>query len=177
MCSQVGPASAKPVNRRRLQTGQDGSARLKIAELEALLGRVDEPRHDPGSHVELLDREDLAGGQTGDPMAEGDPRAEIRRVPRRLLMDQHLDLGRGDANEEIAIDHRQLRGQRAAVQVPDGDAKIHSQQPSQLRRSTIDVRVLARLLVPLASAVYGEHAFQETAGFFGDRGFRVAALT
>lgn len=128
MSPQVGPASPKPVNRRRLQTGHDGPAGLKVAERETLVGRADESRHDSGPHAELLDREDLADGQTGDPVAEGDPRAQIRRVARRSLVDQRLDLGRGDADEEIAIDRRELRGEGGAVQVPHGDAKIHPQQ-------------------------------------------------
>lgn len=128
MSPQVGPTSPKPVNRRSLQTGHDRPAGLKIAECEAFVGGVDESRHDPGPHVELLDREDLADGQTGDPVAEGDPRAEIRRVARRSLVDQRLDLGRGDANEEIAVDRRELRGEGGAVDVPHGDAKIHPQQ-------------------------------------------------
>lgn len=110
MSPQVRPTSPKPVNWRSLQTGQDRSAGLKIAECETLVGCIDESRHDPGSHVELLDREDLADGQTGDPVTEGDPRTYIRRVARGSLMDQHLDLSCGNANEEIAIDHRQLRG-------------------------------------------------------------------
>jgi len=125
MSSQIGPTSPKPVNRRNLQTGQDGSAGLKIAERETFVGDVDESRHDPGPHVELLDREDLADGQTGDPVTEGDPRAQIRRVARRSLVDQHLDLSRGDADEEIAIDRRELRGEGGAVQIPHGDAKVH----------------------------------------------------
>lgn len=128
MSPEVGPASPKPVNRRSLQTGHDRPAGLKIAERETFVGGVDEPRHDSGPHAELLDREDLADGQTGDPVAEGDPRAQIRSVARRSLMDQRLDLGRGNANEEIAIDRRELCGEGGAIQVPHGDAKIHPQQ-------------------------------------------------
>lgn len=125
MNSQVGPAFPEPVNRRGLQTGQDGSAGLKITERKTLVGSVDKSRYDPGPHVELLDRENLADGQAGDAMAEGDPRAQIRRVPRRSLIDQRLDLGRGDTNEEIAIDRCELRSEGSAVQVPDGYAKVH----------------------------------------------------
>lgn len=122
MSAQVGPASTKPIDRRGLQTGQDGPARLEVAERVTLVGGVDEPRHNSGPHVELPDREDLADGEARDPVTEGDPRAQIRRVARRSLIDQRLDLGRGYAHEEVAIDHRQLRGQRGAVQVPHGDA-------------------------------------------------------
>lgn len=60
MSSQIGPASSKSVNRRGLESGQDGPAGLKIAERETLVGGIDESRHDPGPHVKLLDREDLA---------------------------------------------------------------------------------------------------------------------
>lgn len=58
-------------------------------------------------------------------MAEGDPRAQVRCVARRSLIDQRLDLGRGDADEEIAIDQRELHGEDGAVQVPHGNAKVH----------------------------------------------------
>lgn len=125
MSPQVGPAFPESVNRRGLQTGQDGPAGLKITECETLVGGVDKSRHDSGPHAELLDRENLADGQAGDAMAEGNPRAQIRRVARRSLMDQRLDLGRRDANEEIAVDGRELRGEGGAVQVPNGDAKVH----------------------------------------------------
>lgn len=86
MSPQVRPTSPKPINWRSLQTGQDRSAGLKIAEGETLLGCIDESRHDPGSHVQLLDCEDLADGQTGDSVTEGDPRAYIRRIARGFLM-------------------------------------------------------------------------------------------
>lgn len=115
MSPQVGPASPKPINRRSLETSQDRPTRLKIAEREAFLGGVDESRHDSGPHIELFNREDLADGQTGDPVAEGDPRGQIRRVARRSLIDQCLDLGRGNANEEIAIDRCELHGEGGAV--------------------------------------------------------------
>lgn len=125
MSPQVGPAFPKPINRRSLQTGQDRPTGLKIAKHETFVSGVDESCHDSGSHVELLDREDLADGQTGDPVAEGDPRAQIRCVARRSLIDQRLDLGCGDADEEIAIDQRELRGESCAVQIPRSDAKVH----------------------------------------------------
>lgn len=110
MSSQIRPTSPKPVNWRSLQTRQDRSAGLKIAERETLVGCIDESRHDSGSHVELLDREDFTDSQTGNPVTEGDPCTYIWRVSRGSLMDQYFDLGCGNANEEIAIDHRQLRG-------------------------------------------------------------------
>lgn len=122
MSPQIGPAFPESVNRRSLKTGQDGSARLKVTQHEAFFRSIDEPRHDSGPHAELLDREDLADGQTGDPVTEGDPCTEIRRVARRSLIDQDLNLGGRDPHEEIAVDHRQLRRQSAAVQVPHGDA-------------------------------------------------------
>lgn len=75
MNPQVRPASAKSVNWRSLQTGQDGPARLKIAKCEAFIGDIDESCHDPGPHVELLDREYLADGETSDPVTERNPRA------------------------------------------------------------------------------------------------------
>lgn len=167
MSPQIGPASPEPVNRRGLESGQDWPAGLKIAERETLVSGVDESRHDPGPHVELLDREDLTDGQASDPMAEGDPRAQIRCVARRSLVDQRFDLGRGDADEEIAIDRRELRGESDAVQVPHGDAKVHPQQSPQLRRASVGV--LAHPSVVFARAIDGKHAVQETAGFSRDR--------
>jgi len=110
MSSQVRPTSPKSVNWRSLQTRQDRSTGLKIAERETFISCIDESRHDSGSHVELLDRQNFTDCQTGNPMTEGDPRTYIRRVSRGSLMDQYLDLGCGNVNEEIAIDHCQLRG-------------------------------------------------------------------
>lgn len=176
MSPQIGPASSKPINRWSLQTSQNGLAGLEVSEDETLVGGVDKSRHDPGPHSELLDRQDLTDGQTGDSVAEGDPRAQIRRVARRFLMDQHLDLGRGDAHEQIAIDHRQLRGQNTAVQVPRGDAEIHSQQPPQLRRASFNVHGFVRHFVLLAPAIHRKHTFQKIAGFSHNCSFGFVVL-
>lgn len=139
---------------------------MKISHGETLSGRVYEPRDDPSPEAQLSDRENLADSEAGDSVTVRYPRGQIGSVSGASLVDEDLDLLRGDSNEEVAIDQGELHGQSGAVHVPDGNSEIHSQQPSQLNRGA----VLPILVFPLSlsRSVPVEDSFEEAGLLFGD---------